>query len=42
MIEIRRSEERDHANHGWLDSRFSFSFADYYDPRWMGFRTLRV
>jgi len=42
MIEIRRSEERDHANHGWLDSRFSFSFADYYDPRWMGFRNLRV
>jgi redox-sensitive bicupin YhaK (pirin superfamily) len=42
MIEIRRSEDRGHANHGWLDSRFSFSFSDYYDPRHMGFRSLRV
>lgn len=42
MIKIRRSGERGHANHGWLDTRFSFSFADYYDPRFMGFRSLRV
>lgn len=42
MIKIRRSDERGHANHGWLDSRFSFSFADYYDPRFVGFRALRV
>lgn len=42
MINIRRSGERGHANHGWLDTRFSFSFADYYDPSFMGFRDLRV
>jgi len=42
MMDIRKSEERGHANHGWLDSRFSFSFAEYFDPEHVQFRTLRV
>lgn len=42
MIQIRRSEERGHVQHGWLEARHSFSFGEYHDPEHMGFRSLRV
>ena len=42
MIQIRRSDERGHAKLDWLDSRFTFSFADYFDPEHVQFRSLRV
>jgi quercetin 2,3-dioxygenase len=42
MIQILKSDQRGHADHGWLNTRFTFSFADYFDPKHVQFRTLRV
>ena len=42
MINLRRAKERGGGDFGWLNTKHTFSFSDYYDPRWMGFRSLRV